>query len=200
MAETVDEATEERIERALDRIADEESAEDEAQEAPEDKLGDAGKAALEAERKARKEAERKAREAEKRAKQLEDEKLSEEEKLKREAEEGRQLATEAQQKLRTANLLTELSNADHGLVDPRAALKLIDGVEYDDDTDEPINVKERVEALIEQYPFLKADGKRSDSTDPANPPANRKQAETQEDDAKLSGWMKSAFGIGGDDK
>lgn len=164
-----------------------------------EKLGDAGKAALEAERKARKAAEKAAREAEKRAKKLEDEKLSDEDKLKKRAEEGDRKSEKATAKLRMANLLTELSSADHGLVDPRAAIKLIEDIEFDDD-DEPTNVEDRVKALIAQYPFLKADGKRSDSTDTANPPANRKTADEKADDAKLSGWMKSAFGIGGDDK
>lgn len=160
-------------------------------------VGDAGKAAIAAERTARKNAERQAREAlnaharavgvenpdqlkpdevKQAIKAKEDEQLSETDRLKKQAEDGTALASKAQAKLRKANLLTVLNDPEHKIVSPQAAAKLIDGVEYDD-ADEPTNVTERIEALLTEHPFLKQDGKqtRQDNAAAANPATTRKQ-------------------------
>jgi hypothetical protein len=88
-------------------------------------------------------------------KKREDADLSEAERLKKEAEEGKALATSATEKLRKANLITALAGTD-GVVDAKAAAKLIEGVEYDTD-DEPTNLDARVKALLEEFPLLKGE-------------------------------------------
>jgi hypothetical protein len=115
-----------------------------------DELGDAGKRALDAERVRAKEAEKRARAAEQRAKALEDASLSETEKLKREAEEGRSLAERATGKLRRANLISALADEGFSGAKARAAAKLVEGVEYDDD-DEPTNLKQALKSAEREY-------------------------------------------------
>lgn len=126
-------------------------AEDDAAAAKrEEELGEKGKAALDAERKARRDADKRAKDAEARLKALEDEKLSDTEKLKKEAEAGKALASTATEKLRRANLITAL--ADEGLHGARAkaAAKLLDSVEFDDD-DEPTNLKDAITSAKAEY-------------------------------------------------
>lgn len=115
-----------------------------------EKLGEKGKAALDAERKARKEADKRARDAEARAKKLEDEKLSEEEKLKQRAEEGDKNLTRGTEKIRRANLLLSLTAKGITGGKAKAAARLLDGVEYDDD-DEPTNLDSALEAAKAEY-------------------------------------------------
>jgi hypothetical protein len=131
--------------------ADEEAAA--AAKAELEKLGEGGKAALDAERKARKDAERDLKAAQKLLKDAEDAKLSETEKLRKDADEGKALAAKATDTLRLANLRLALASTKN-IADPKAAAKLIDGVEYDDDH-EPTNLDDRVKALLIEYPLLK---------------------------------------------
>lgn len=127
--------------------ADEEAVK---KKADEEKLGEVGKAALDAERKARRDADKRAKDAETKLKTLEDEKLSEAEKLKREAEEGKAAGVSATEKLRKANLTLAL--ADKGLTGAKAkaASRLLDGVEYDED-DEPTNLDVVITAAKAEY-------------------------------------------------
>lgn len=127
--------------------ADKAEADRKAEEA---KLGEGGKAALDAERKAKKEAEKRAREAEKKLKDREEADLSETEKLKKQAEDGKKLADSATQKLQRANLLTALGEQGLTGSKAKAAAKLLEGVEYDDD-DEPTNLEDRIKAATAEY-------------------------------------------------
>jgi hypothetical protein len=113
-------------------------------------LGPAGERALAAERDARKKAEAEAREAKRRADELEREQMSEQERLKAEAEEGRRLKAEAEETLRQANLLTALGG--HGLVGPKAkaAVRLLEGVEFDDGQ-QPTNLDAAMDAAKATY-------------------------------------------------
>lgn len=132
---------------AADAAAAKEAEEKAAKDAA--ALGDAGKAALAAERKARKDAEKAAREAQAKLKEREDADLSETEKLKKQVEEANGKVSSATEKLRRANLLTALGDA--GLVGARAkaAVRLLD-VEFDDD-DEPTNLKDAIKAATAEY-------------------------------------------------
>lgn len=143
-AEAEKQAAETAAKEAEAKAAEEKAAADAA------KLGDAGKAALDAERKARKDAEKAAKEAQKKLDDIEKQSLSETEKLKKEAEDGRKLAESATDKLRRANLITAL--ADQGLAGgkARAAARLLDSVEYDDD-DEPTNLDDAIKAAKAEY-------------------------------------------------
>lgn len=89
--------------------------------------------------------------------EIEKAKLTETERLQQEAEQGKQAAKTATDKLRRANLTVALAGKDHGLADPRAAARLIEGVEFDDQ-DEPTNLTDRVKALVGEYPLLKGKG------------------------------------------
>jgi hypothetical protein len=113
-------------------------------------LGEKGKAALDAERKARSDAEKRAKAAEKRAGELEKAQLSETDRLKKEAEEAKGLVSSATDKLRRANLLTAL--ADKGLegAKAKAAARLLDGVEFNDD-DEPTNLDAALTAAKAEF-------------------------------------------------
>lgn len=86
--------------------------------------------------------------------ELEAAQLSDQEKALKRAEEAEAKAAQADHKLRTANLLVELAKTD-GVINAKAAAKLIEGVEFDD-TGEPTNLAERVEAMFSDYPELKA--------------------------------------------
>jgi hypothetical protein len=117
---------------------------------PVSELGEGGQKALEAERTARKAAEKANRETQKRLDELTRAQESEQERLQREAEEGRELAAKAIATIRRANLLTAL--AEEGVVGSKAkaAVKLIDGVEYDDE-DEPTNLADCIAAATAEY-------------------------------------------------
>jgi len=165
-----------------------------------DQLGAAGKAALDRERQARKEAEKAQREMKARLDALEAEKLSESEKLQREALQGRELAAKATQKLREANLLTAL--AESGLTGPKAkaAVRLLDSIEYDDG-DEPTNLPERIEAAKATFgaelfqgatPPPAANGKPASPARPDVHQGPRRDAEPDEDE-QFAAYMKQHF-------
>ncbi len=116
-----------------------------------DDLGEGGKAAIDAERKARRDAEKRAKDAETKLKAKEDAELSETERLKKRADELESKADTATNKLREAKLLVALG--EHGLTGARAkaAARLIDGVEYDADSDEPTNLQDALDSAMETY-------------------------------------------------
>lgn len=126
-----------------------------AKKAEEDaaKLGDAGKAALDAERKARRDAEKAARDAQAKLDAIEAEKLSETEKAEKRATDAEAKVTQATERLRRANLIAELSKPEHKIVSAAAAAKLIEGVEFDDD-DEPTNLGDVLPTFLEANSFL----------------------------------------------
>lgn len=114
-------------------------------------LGEGGKAAIDAERKARRDAEKRAKDAEAKLKAKEDAELTETERLKKRADDLEARADTATSKLREAKLLVALG--EHGLTGARAkaAAKLIDGVEYDADSDEPTNLQDALDSARETY-------------------------------------------------
>jgi hypothetical protein len=174
--QAADKATAEKA--AAEKAAANAAAEDE-------KLGDAGKAALEAERKARRDAEKRAKAAEDKAREYEDAEKSELEKAQDRIKHLEANGQQATEKVRRANLLAELSKSQHGLASAKAALKLIDGVEYDDDG-EPLNATERIEALLTENPFLKAAANGTSTTSPASPQRDRGGEMTREQIADLA--------------
>jgi len=95
-------------------------------------------AAREAEKKAKAEA-KENREAKAELDKLKERDLSEQEKLAKQAKEALEKAEAADGKLRKANLIAALTNPEFGIVNARAAAKLIEGVEYDDEG-EPTNL------------------------------------------------------------
>lgn len=113
-------------------------------------LGDAGRRALESERAARKAAEKAARDAQKRVDEMTRAQETEQERLQREAEEGKALAEKAMQTLQQANLLTALAEAGLTGAKAKAAVKLIESVDFDDDQ-QPLNLDERIEAAKAEY-------------------------------------------------
>lgn len=94
--------------------------------------------AREAEKKAKAEA-KELREAKAELDKLKEKDLSEQEKLSKRAEEAEKKAGDADAKLRRANLIAALSDPSLGIVNARAAAKLIEGIEYDDEG-EPTNL------------------------------------------------------------
>jgi hypothetical protein len=133
-----------------DADADKDADKDKA--APKDgDLGDAGKAAIAAERKAKKAAEKRAADAEKELKKLQDADADETEKAKKRAEEAESKVSAATDKLRKANLLASL--AEEGLTGAKAkaAARLLDDVEYDESTDEPTNLQDAIKAATAEY-------------------------------------------------
>jgi len=82
---------------------------------------------------------REAREKAAKFDELEREKLSREEQAELRAQEAETKATNAQRTLRKANLVAALTDPSLSIVNPRAAAKLIEGVEYDDEG-EPTNL------------------------------------------------------------
>jgi hypothetical protein len=102
------------------------------------------------ERAERERAEREAREARAELRRREEAELSETERLRKENEENRAKVEVATAKARGANLLTAL--ADKGLVGAKAkaAARLLDGVEYDDDG-EPLNLDAAIETARAAY-------------------------------------------------
>jgi hypothetical protein len=113
-------------------------------------LRDAGKRALETERLRAKNAEKQAREALKRLKELEDRDLTEAEKWKRQAEEGSQKLEAATRKARDVNLRSALNDLGFNGSRAKAAARLLDGVDFDDD-DEPTNLKAALKAAEREY-------------------------------------------------
>jgi hypothetical protein len=107
--------------------------------------------ALRAEREARETAERRARDAEAEAQRLRQSQESEQDRLRREAQEGREARSEGIRLAREAHTLNAL--AGRGVVGPKAqaALRLIDGLEYDEHSHLPINLETRMEAATALY-------------------------------------------------
>lgn len=95
--------------------------------------------------------------------------LSEQEQAELRAREAEDKATKAERTLRKANLISALNHPDLNLVDARAAAKLIEGVEYDDDG-EPSNLGRLDEAdsliakFLAEHPYLR--GERAKPTPP----------------------------------
>lgn len=178
-------------------------------------LNDAGKNALEVERKgreqerkARKRAEREKKEMEGRLEKLENEKLSADEKLRKEATDGADKARDATEKLRKANLLMALS--EKGLTGPKAkaAVKLLDELEYDDVTDEPKELDDAITAAKAVYGDAtftpdamseSKDNKEGDNEGDGNPDLHEgaRRSTTKADQAaeaeKLDRYMKTNF-------
>jgi hypothetical protein len=136
------------------KAAEEKAAADAAAAKTDDRLTDADRKALEGvvkkERDARREADKALAAAQKELDELKAADLSEKEKAEKRAEEAEAKVTDATSKLRKANLMTAL--ADKGLTGAKAkaASKLLDGVEYDED-DEPKNLDESITAATAEY-------------------------------------------------
>jgi hypothetical protein len=115
-----------------------------------DDLGPNGKAALDAERKARRDAEKAAREAQKKLDDIEAANLTKEQAAEKRATDAEAKVTAATEKLRKANLITALS--DEGITGgkAKAAARLLDAVEYDDN-DEPTNLADAITAAKAEY-------------------------------------------------
>lgn len=143
-------AAEKAVADAAAATAAAEKAAADAAKAAEDQLGDAGKAAIAAERERAKKAEKDLKAAQTRLKEIEDASLSETEKLKKEADEGKAALATANGKLQKANLISAL--AEKGLTGAKgkAAAKLLEGVEYDDD-DEPTNLDDVIKTAATEY-------------------------------------------------
>jgi hypothetical protein len=92
----------------------------------------------------------------KRVDELEAAQLSEQQKLEKRATDAEAKVGAAEEKLRRANLIVELSRPEHGIVNAAAAAKLLDGVEYSDDG-EPTNLTEILPGFLEQNAFLKGE-------------------------------------------
>lgn len=117
---------------------------------PDPQLGPGGERALAAEREARRNAERELAQERDRRAALEREKETDADRLKREAEEGRRLAATGTAAIREARLLTELTGK--GLSGPKAlaAVKLLDGLEFDE-ANQPTNLDDRITAAKAMY-------------------------------------------------
>jgi hypothetical protein len=92
--------------------------------------------------------EKAARDAQAKLDALEAEKLSDVEKLEKRATDAEAKVSAATDKLRKANLLTALSAS--GVAHPKAAVRLLDGVEFDD-SDEPKNLDAAITAAKTEY-------------------------------------------------
>jgi multidrug efflux pump subunit AcrA (membrane-fusion protein) len=71
------------------------------------------------------------------------------------AEQAAEQAAASTEALRKGYLLAELAKPEHGIVDAEAAAALITGVEYGEDG-RPTNAAEKVAAMLEGRPFLRA--------------------------------------------
>jgi hypothetical protein len=112
-------------------------------------LGAGGEAALKAERKLRQAAEKTARETKARLDALEAEKLSDTEKLQKRADDAEAALQAANTRVRDANLTQALAAA--GVAHPKAAARLLDGVEFDDASHEPTNLDDALKAAKASY-------------------------------------------------
>jgi flagellar biosynthesis GTPase FlhF len=180
---------------AADKKAADEKAEADrkaAQAKEDEKLSEGGVKALKAEREAREKAEKEAKAEKKRADALEREKLSEEEKAKKDAEEAIAKGEAGTAKLRRANLLIAL--AEKGLTGgkAKAAARLLDGVEFDDD-DEPTNIDDALTAAKAEYgPEMFTAAKADDDRDPDLHPGPRRKAD-ENDEKKINDFVKNNF-------
>lgn len=106
--------------------------------------------------------------------QTEEAQLSEQEKAARRMQELQEQADAATQTAREAKLETAIAvqAGALGLVDPDAALRLIDrsNVQFaDDGAPDPESVAEALEALVEQRPYLRGSPPAPNAGSPANP-------------------------------
>lgn len=166
-----------------------------AQPPVDEPLGEPGKRALEAERAARKEADRLRKEAEAEAKRLREAAESEDERKTREAEEGRVLAAQGQESLRQANLILSLADQGLGAKQARAAVKLLDGIQYDGDN-LPVNLDDCLIAARATY----GEGVfATPASAPASPaaadlhPGARPPGDGPDEAALLAGYMSTHF-------
>jgi hypothetical protein len=118
---------------------------------PPEPLREEGLRALRAERERAETAERRARDAEAEATRLRQEQESEQDRLRREAQEGRDARSEGIRLAREAHTLNAL--AGQGVVGPKAqaALRLLEGVQYDEHNHTPTNLGDRIEAAKALY-------------------------------------------------
>ncbi len=105
--------------------------------------------ALDAERALRKQHEADAKAAKAKLKKIEDADATDLEKATQRADAAEAKITAATDKIRRANLLSALSDA--GVTKAKAAARLLDGVEYDDATDEPKNLDAAITAAKAEY-------------------------------------------------
>lgn len=91
-------------------------------------------------------------------KKIRDAELTEQERLAKELDEARAKAAAVDERLRTANLIAELSKPEYGIVNAKAAARLIEGVEYDDNG-EPANIGDIVEAFLDDNSYLRGTAK-----------------------------------------
>ncbi len=141
---------------AADKKAAEGAAAAKAKADEDAKLGDAGKAALDAERTARKKAEKEAKDAVAKLKAIEDADATELEKATKRADEAEAKVSTLTASVQRANLTSALADPKLGLVDANAAAALATGVEYDDDG-MPKDVDKIAETLTGRYAFLKGE-------------------------------------------
>ena len=113
----------------------------------------------------------------------EDDKKADLERAQSQVTEAQRVAEAARQKVREAKVLAALADQKHGIVSPSAAAKLIAGVEFDAD-DEPTNIVERIEMLLEENSFLKASVPTTDSSSPMNPGRAGDHKEVTAEEAK----------------
>lgn len=96
-----------------------------------------------------------AKKAQDRLAEIEAATLTEQEKALQRAEDAEAKAATATATLQRGYLLAELAKPEHGLVDAETAAALITDVQYDDDG-RPVNLADRITALVEAKGFLKA--------------------------------------------
>ncbi len=124
--------------------------------------------------------------------------LTEQEKAEKRAQDAESKAEAADSKLKAANLLVALTNTD-GVKNAKAAAKLIEGVEYDDNG-EPTNLDTQVGVLFETFPEQKTDGSTpappvpnvNGATGQQGPPAPSLTAE-QVAHAEKMGWTPEKY-------
>jgi hypothetical protein len=119
---------------------------------PEDQpLGPNGLRALQDERDRRDAAERREREAQARLREYEEAQLTETERLQRAAQVGAEALATGVELAREARLLTALADRRIAGATAMAALRLLDGVEYDDTTHRPTNLDDALQRAQETY-------------------------------------------------
>lgn len=130
-------------------------------EAPAPELGDAGKAAIKAERQRAAKAEREAKELKARLEALEAESLSETE--RKIAEARREASTEAIAAANARIIRAEIKAAAAGkLADPSDAIRLLDLTEFDVSDDGEVDnqaIESAIDSLVAAKPYLTATGR-----------------------------------------
>lgn len=113
--------------------------------------------------------ERKARQAaEAKLKAIDDAKLSAEERANQEKADAQRERDDARREVQELRLEQAVERASNklGIIDPDAAVKLLDWsqVEYDDDTGRPKNVDKLLEALVKARPWLAGNAQQQSGT------------------------------------